>query len=711
MSPKFLRSVGPAVLLLVTMLSLAPPANSLLPSASAVPTSSARPGAGGRAGTVAPGATLDLSSQSTWVSTSDPTFSLQVTFAVPGERRSTLELAVTVYDRLRTRTAFTQALDGSATGDVLDQVAPVSVTGSSSSQALSMRVETGPVVSGTTGSTIDLGCATSGPCGGVYPVVVSLRQGSSGTVLARLDTFLTYVDATSGDPLRFAMVLPVASPVRVHEAERNPSKVLATPSASEIGRLGDLVHAVASQPAAATTLLVDPHTVQGLMGAGAAGRRAVAALGTLSSSASIEIPSASYVPVDLAALAGAGLTGEITYQMEIGSATMSQAGIRTDGAASTWVAGADMTQSLAGGLADAGLDRVIVPSDVLASSSDRLGITQPFALATGHGATVTAAASDAGLDAHFAPTNDPVLAAEQLLADLAFIEYEEPFASATRGVVAVAPSSPPSSRFIDTVLDGLVQNPNVRAVTLDQFFDEVPSGGNGAPTIRQAAVDAAPGFARPLAQGISMARQRNDAFHSAVNGSPPVLDQLDDVLLASESDDLSGAHQLATVQTYEAVLGAQLAQVQLSTVRTITLTSRTGRIPITFLSSAPYTLVGDVVLTSDKFTFPSGSTLTNFRISRSTNPVAMEVEARTSGDLPLRITLVAPRTDPGAAPLVIARGQLTIRSTATSLVGVLLTLLAITVLLAWWARTWRQGRRRAANRGRDPTAPLRRSAS
>jgi hypothetical protein len=51
---------------------------------------------------------------------------------------------------------------------------------------------------------------------------------------------------------------------------------------------------------------------------------------------------------------------------------------------------------------------------------------------------------------------------------------------------------------------------------------------------------------------------------------------------------------------------------------------------------------------------------------------------------------------------VIAQEQLTVRSTATSVVGVLLTGLALAVLLTWWARTWRARRRR---RRRPPTHP------
>jgi hypothetical protein len=54
----------------------------------------------------------------------------------------------------------------------------------------------------------------------------------------------------------------------------------------------------------------------------------------------------------------------------------------------------------------------------------------------------------------------------------------------------------------------------------------------------------------------------------------------------------------------------------------------------------------------------------------------------------VQITLSTP--DGG---LVIARTSLSVRSTSISLVGVALTLLAALVLLVWWFRTWRRGRR------------------
>jgi len=69
--------------------------------------------------------------------------------------------------------------------------------------------------------------------------------------------------------------------------------------------------------------------------------------------------------------------------------------------------------------------------------------------------------------------------------------------------------------------------------------------------------------------------------------------------------------------------------------------------------------------------------------------VQVVVRARTTGDLPLTFTLTS-----AGGELVIAHGRLTVRSTATSIVGIVLTAVAAVVLLGWWARTWSRGRRR-----------------
>jgi hypothetical protein len=687
------------MLVACTSLGLLP---ALDPPAGAATTAGATPGAAAATAPAAAGGTaLELAGQSAWVTPTAPGFSLSVV-THRGRQSGSLALYVTVYQRLVTRTGFAQALAGTPSGTVIDQLGPIADPGSPTAQTVDLQVGTRSVPLGSSTTALGLDCSGATPCSGVYPVVVALRARAGGPVLSRLDTFLTYVEQPSADPLRFALVLPVATPVQVRRTT-DPTAALSSPSTAAATRLAGAVRAVAGQPDVPTTLLVDPHTVQRLAGGSAADHQTVAGLASLSSTADVEIPSAPFVPVDLGALAGAGLTGEITYQMEVGSAALVRSGIHTDPVAtSPWVSPGAPSGALAAGMADAGVAHVVIPESALDTSADRYGVTQPFALTAGRGPAVSAAAADTGLDAHFDRVgSDPVLAAQQLLADLAFIEYESPYDAAPRGVVAVAPTRAVDGRFVAAVLAGLSQNPNVSAVTLDQFFTQVPAGTNGAPAARTVTGTGGAAMSVPLADRVSMARQRNDAFDSAVRGAPPVLTSLDDLLLASESDDLGASGGLRAVGIYEAALGAQLAQVQLSTVRTITLTSRTGSIPVTFLSSAQYSLVGDVQLTSDKFTFPNGSTLDAYRIDRATNTAAVAVVARTSGDLPLRIALVAPHADPGAPPLVIAHGEITIRSTATSVVGIVLTLVAAAVLLAWWVRTWRRGRRQGG-RGRTP---------
>ena len=132
-----------------------------------------------------------------------------------------------------------------------------------------------------------------------------------------------------------------------------------------------------------------------------------------------------------------------------------------------------------------------------------------------------------------------------------------------------------------------------------------------------------------------------------------------------------------------------LSRISLAVERTITFTSRTAPIPITVLSAAPYGVRVVLSLSSDKFTFPTGSSRT-LVLNHSTTSVRIEARARTSGDrLPISVTL---RTPDGA--LTISRTVVTVHSTAISIVGIALTVLAGLVLLVWWIRTWRRNRRK-----------------
>jgi uncharacterized protein DUF6049 len=612
------------------------------------------------------------------------------------------EVGVTLYGALHNRSNFEQTLNSPPTGTPITRTDPVAFStlpaGKHGGSALGVDVVTSTRSTGNTPN-LDLSC-TPGTCTGVYPAVVALyRSGDPSAPIARFTTYLTYVDSksTPAASLHVAWIVPLAAPVAIRTAGRDPATTVDPPSPSTTEALDHLVASLAQYPQVPTTVEPSPQTLQAMNAEKGATHQAVETLADLSHDQTThEIPAQSYVPIDLGALASAGEGGEITGQMTQGAAVLRTLGVATTGRPASWVATGPVGSALGTGLAQrqVGAAQVVVPDADLAadtSGTDRETWSSTFPIAFGKGSpTFAGAAADGELTAHFtADPGDPALAAAQLLADLAMIHFEEPYTTTkagARGVVAVPPAGwVPNTTFDDELLAGLSTNPVVTPVTLAGFFTSVrgsgprhlQSGGTG-PTL--------PGS---LAHQITTARLRLTGFDTVVRPkSTPVLTQLDQLLLAAEAANLSTAGQSAGVATFGRSLGAQLAQITFSTGRTITLTARTGSIPITILSTAPYIVVGRLTLSSDKLQFPQGSSR-QLTINRATTPVRIQVEARTSGDLPIQVQL-----DATGGSLVIAQGQLTVRSTATSVVGIVLTAAALVVLLAWWGRTWRAGRRK-----------------
>jgi hypothetical protein len=143
-------------------------------------------------------------------------------------------------------------------------------------------------------------------------------------------------------------------------------------------------------------------------------------------------------------------------------------------------------------------------------------------------------------------------------------------------------------------------------------------------------------------------------------------------------------------------IDAELGKLTLAQDRTITLTSRTGRIPITVISQAGYTVHAVLTVASDKLSFPNGSTQA-LALDRRDNPEYFDVSARASGDFPLSVSLISPNGD-----LVLLNSRFTVRSTATSAVAIALSVGAGAFLLGWWGRSLIMRRR---ERSRRPVRP------
>ena len=303
---------------------------------------------------------------------------------------------------------------------------------------------------------------------------------------------------------------------------------------------------------------------------------------------------------------------------------------------------------------------------------------------------MTAITSDPDLSARFTGSAaTPVLAAHQLLAELAQIYYEKPNDSTPRMVVAVAPNGwKDNSAFVSALLSGLVDNPIIQPVTTKALF---ATFGPAAPCRDGCRLQAAgSGAALPVA-AIRTQRRRVSGFASAVRGASAriVSVELGDLVLASQSEDIRPTQQSALLGNTAAALNAQLSQLQVAGDRTVTLTSQQGTLPVTIVSSTSYPVTGTLTLTSDKLLFPNGTTQWTQPVSLvlPNNVVDVRVRARASGVFKVDVSLHSPE-----GGLELSNGQVEVRSTATSVVGIVLSVGALTVLVVWWFRTSRKRR-------------------
>lgn len=606
---------------------------------------------------------------------------------------------VLLYPRLRTRYDFKTVVHGGPRNTPLATTNPVALSSLPSnphSVGVSLSLSIVQAATNRESSELGLACAPptgSGTCTGVYPVVVELQR-ASGKVVRRLTTFLTYVAGKSGHPLELSWVVPVESPLSLAPRPTGPARAIRPLSAAEASRVETLI-AELHASSVPVTLDVSPETLQALDLAGTDGRVAVATLAAVSADPSTdEVLARPYVPIDLGALAGAGEPTEIDAQMAAGATVLRRLHVRTTGIPSPWVQTGPVGNDIAAGLAQVHATQLVLPETDLAATTSATNSgtwVSTFSLSTGHGGATTsvdAAETDTWLDGQFvADPGDPALAATQLLADLAMVHFERPNTTAARGMIAVPPTGWSADPIFDLVLlDGLTENPVVQPVTLSRFFSAVASAGT-----RQLLEPGHGGMTRALARSVSRARVRISEFDEAVAGSPapPIKSQLDDLLLASESSTLPMSLRAAGVSAVERLITAQLGLVKFASEKTFTLTARTGTIPITIDSTAPYRMKGTLSVSGDKFVFAGPREHGLVHLDHATNSTSVRVEARSSGDLPLYVAFKSPD-----GKLVIARDTLTVRSTATSVLGIVLTVVALGVLLAWWARTWLTGHRK-----------------
>jgi hypothetical protein len=270
-----------------------------------------------------------------------------------------------------------------------------------------------------------------------------------------------------------------------------------------------------------------------------------------------------------------------------------------------------------------------------------------------------------------------------VLAQLAMAYFAEPFDPSLRGVVALV-SSPwhPSPSFLTSLQNGLANSPIIDTVHLTSFFSQLSRGAGHFELPSRTSTKSFLTRAQVLS-----ATSKIQAIVSSFEKDPDLNESLTKMLLATEQTGLGPKQTRSRLRAVLVAINAQEKMVSLAPGRTIILTARRAKIPITIVSKSKYPVMVVLDVRSPDLTFPKGHR-ERILVSRTNVPAYVEVHALVSGDFSLQATLLSAN-----GSLVLTSARYTVRSSVTSLAGIVLTLVALAILAGWWITSMRRRRR------------------
>jgi len=677
-----------------------PPTRAAAAGAPATPGRRARPAA-------APptGPTITLLSQNAWVA---PNGRVRATVHVTDPPAGGSVVPV-LHDQMHNRSELLESMNGTTqTGEIafLPEVKLPAhqVTSTDATVTFSLSDGTDPAP-----GAITLGGE------GVYPLELRVVD-PTGSPVTSLVSYVVRLPSKPADgqpstqePLRVGTVVPLLAP----PSHRPDGTIVVTPAVRSYVR-AELTALESPGPSAPPLdLVASPELLDALARSPVAADQQLlvqldVALGTRS------VLAQTYVDVDLPGyVAQPSLSGTLLGLLQRGDATLATR-LHAPNVRS-WVLGLESppasttaTPATLSWLDQQGVRQVLVPDASLVPISQNLTGTQPFLLSAGGTRQVRALQVDADLQHHFAAT-DPVLGANQVVADLGMLALDAP--ATVRAAVLLPPSGTnPDPAFLAALRTALETAsppagsgalPLVRPTTLQRLFDTVPVAtdpSTGRPLVRQLR-DTPPADLSAFAARLQATTSRVDDYERLVTTNRPSrltrdVAELRTTLAVASSRDLGPvqvSRYLAAINGHVAAAGPH---IHLPDRQTVTLTSRSASIPFTIRNDMGGPITVELHLDGGgRLQFPGGEVQTVV-VTGTVEHRALRVRVTTPGESTLRIRV----TSPGGG-LLLGETRFTVRSTTISGVGLALTIGALVFLFVWWGRhVWLTRRARRAAR-------------
>jgi hypothetical protein len=604
---------------------------------------------------------------------------------LPADTTISFSLRPQVFDRTMLTRSITTTSGGGSAGNLLEGTAAVTDDGSGTSIAV---IEV-PVVDRWPAP--DDGVVLNGS--GVYPFVIEAR-GPAGDSRARVVTQLIRLPDpdTTTPPLAIGLIF---------EHHATPSIALdGSPYLEKpiSGRLLDTLRIVARFPGIALTTLPSASTLIGAEAAGATSDTFAA----LRPSPTRQMLAASYAPIALDAWQASGLTDEIDEQFDAGRSALSRLiGIQPDSSIAMLdpTVDADGLDLLYGN----GATSVIVPSDRLLPAIDPATTAAPtrgFDLRSRSGQRLNALTSDPAITAALAVESDPWAAAQRALAELSLIATANRLPAQGLAVIVPSDASPDT---VGALLTGLTYRdgtsaggagaPLLSPVLLDDLFaitDVATTYGNdgvAAPTVRGLRSDE-PDSLGDYPESLRRAQRSITGLLSMIPESPGLASVAVHRALTSGDRFLTDEARGAVLASAGFAVVSVTDEIVMTPEQIVTLTSGSGKVPLNIENRLQVPARVHVSLRSAKLDFPDGAEFDQVLAPGTTTRIDARVTTRASGAFPLEVIVTSADT---VTPVTQAR--FTVRSTAISGIGLIISIGAGLFLMLWWLRHYRTARR------------------
>ena len=396
-----------------------------------------------------------------------------------------------------------------------------------------------------------------------------------------------------------------------------------------------------------------------------------------------QIASNTYVPLDSDAWIDQDLSLQIGWQIEAGAAVVDEyLGSQPD--RTIMVLTTSASPELLQRLQREQVELVLVPDALLNPADELVGtLAKTSFLLPAFDQPAPAVAIDSSATAHFTRAGSTNTAPYLVLADLAVRWFEDP--QRLRGIVLAPPlASLSDSTGLGVLLDEISASPILSSIDPATIVERLEPD-----TLREVRPAEENGFGEDYKAALTVGQAIARSYQNMVDpiatvGTPErqLIETLERALLLSGAYGLTETQRDAYLAVVAQTVRDTVAAIEPPSQQRITLTSRSGSIPMLIRNSLNHDVIVRLDLNSDKLDFPDGDSLL-WRLSPGVNQVQVAVRAKTSGDAVLEISVNSP-----TGLLALGESQLTVRATSLSGAGVGIAAAALAILMVWWARSW-----------------------